>query len=116
MQHWQFFFVVINTTVFFLHFKGYFNLDIACHIEVIEADGSVLYAAISNLRISNADGTTFANDATASEVLETGQMRCDCAVVQVLSSAPARDFDFECRLFRARCPITSTFNTTIVTP
>ena len=94
---------------------GYFNLDIACHIEVSQIGLTSVFYPISNLRMSNANGTTFTMDASVSDVLESGQVRCDCTVVQITALSDERTTDFTCRLFRARCPTISTLNTTIVT-
>ena len=93
---------------------GYFNLDIDCHSEISESDVTLGHAMISNIRMTNANGATFAMDASASNVSESDQMRCDCAVVALFPVE--RTLDFMCRLFRARCPIINTFSTIIVTP
>ncbi|XP_003382989.1 PREDICTED: uncharacterized protein LOC100632103 isoform X2 [Amphimedon queenslandica] len=94
---------------------GYYNLDLACHIEV-SGSNALLFAPLTNLRMTARSGETIQSGDSASVRLAKSEVRCECALVPLYNGA-TRVNDVYCSVFRSRCPVTSNFeNVIIITP
>ena len=99
-------------------FQNYFNIDLACHVSLESVGGGQQvpeFAPVSNLRFTTMSGETLSASPDADETFTKSNVRCECAKLPLVSDAEHLH-DFDCHLFRARCPKVMTVNTTITTP
>ncbi|XP_019855711.1 PREDICTED: uncharacterized protein LOC109584408 [Amphimedon queenslandica] len=93
---------------------GYYNLDLACHIEVL-GNETVFFSPLTNLRMMARSGETIQSSDSASVKLAKSKVRCECAMVP-LSTGATRNEEIHCQLYRSRCPFTSTFKSVLIKP